>query len=108
MRGKPKTQITLTIARKGESQPIVITLTREVIKVQSVKSKVVEPGYAYVRIDAVPGEHRREPGRAPRQARRYKQGPVKGLVLDLRNDPGGLLHGAVGVSAAFLPRRRWW
>ena len=101
MRGKPRTDIVLTIMRKGESRPIVITLTREVIKVQSVKSKVIEPGYAYLRIAqfqentaAAVVEHLNKLG---------AEGPVKGLVLDLRNDPGGLLHGAVGVSAAFLP-----
>jgi len=101
MRGKPKTQITLTIARKGEAKPIVITLTREIIKVQSVKSKVIEPGYAYVRLTQF------QEDTASRLVdhlnRLWKQGEVKGLVLDLRNDPGGLLHGAVGVSAAFLP-----
>jgi carboxyl-terminal processing protease len=101
MRGKPKTNITLTISRKGEARPIVITLTREVIKVQSVKSKVIEPGYAYLRVAqfqentaAAVVEHYNKLGR---------EGEMKGLVLDLRNDPGGLLHGAVGVAAAFLP-----
>jgi carboxyl-terminal processing protease len=101
MRGKPKTQITLTIARKGEAKPIVITLTREIIKVQSVKSKMIEPGYAYVRLTQF------QEDTASRLAehlnRLWKQGEVKGLVLDLRNDPGGLLHGAIGVAAAFLP-----
>ncbi|MBA3903776.1 MAG: peptidase S41, partial [Rhodocyclaceae bacterium] len=101
MRGKPKTQITLTIARKGETRPIVVTLTREVIKVQSVKSKAVEPGYAYVRLTQFQEETAAK--LVEHLNKLYKQGPVKGLVLDLRNDPGGLLHGAVGVSAAFLP-----
>jgi carboxyl-terminal processing protease len=101
MRGKPKTQITLTIARKGETKPIVVTLTREVIKVQSVKSKVVEPGYAYLRV--VQFQENTATSLVQHLDKLYKQGPVKGLVLDLRNDPGGLLHGAVGVSAAFLP-----
>jgi len=100
MRGKPKTQITLTIARKGETKPIVLTLTREVIKVQSVKSKLVEPGYAYVRITQFQEET--AVNLVKHLDKLFKPGPVKGLVLDLRNDPGGLLHGAVGVSAAFL------
>ncbi len=103
MRGKPKTQITLTIARKGETKPIVLTLTREVIKVQSVKSKLVEPGYAYVRLTQFQEET--AANLVKHLDKLYKQGPVKGLVLDLRNDPGGLLHGAVGVSAAFLPSK---
>ncbi len=101
MRGKPKTQITLTIARKGETKPIVVTLTREVIKVQSVKSKVAEPGYGYLRV--VQFQENTAASVVQHLDRLYKQGPLKGLVLDLRNDPGGLLHGAVGVAAAFLP-----
>lgn len=101
MRGKPKTQITLTIARKGEAKPVVVTLTREVIKVQSVKSKVVEPGFGYLRV--VQFQENTAASVVQHLDKMYKQGPVKGLVLDLRNDPGGLLHGAVGVSAAFLP-----
>ncbi|HJS39556.1 MAG TPA: S41 family peptidase [Burkholderiales bacterium] len=101
MRGKPKTQITLTISRKGEPQPIVVTLTRAVIKVQSVKSKVIEPGYGWVRVSQfqeATTEHL-----VRHVATLYKQGPLKGLVLDLRNDPGGLLYGAVAISSAFLP-----
>ena len=101
MRGKPKTQITLTIARKGEVKPIVVVITREVIKVQSVKSKVIEPGYVYVRLTQFQEDTANK--LVEHLNKLYKQGPVKGLVLDLRNDPGGLLHGAVGVSAAFLP-----
>jgi carboxyl-terminal processing protease len=103
MRGKPKTQITLTIARKGEAKPIVVTLTREVIKVQSVKSKLLEPGYGYVRITQF--QENTTASLAKHLNELYKQGPLKGLVLDLRNDPGGLLHGAIGVSAAFLPAK---
>lgn len=103
MRGKPKTQITLTIARKGEAKPIVFTLTREVIKVQSVKSKMLEPGYAIVRVAQF--QENTAQSLAKHLENLYKQGQLKGLVLDLRNDPGGLLHGAIGVSAAFLPTR---
>ncbi|ANQ85973.1 carboxy-terminal processing protease [Azoarcus olearius] len=101
MRGKPKTDITLTIMRKGESRPIVLTLTREVIKVQSVKSKVIEPGYGYVRV----AQFQENTGASLVQHldKLSKEGQLKGLVLDLRNDPGGLLNGAVGVAAAFLP-----
>jgi carboxyl-terminal processing protease len=103
MRGKPNTQITLTISRKGEPQPIVVTLTRAVIKVQSVKSKLIEPGYGWVRVsqfqEATTEHLVRHLGDL------YKKGPLKGLVLDLRNDPGGLLYGAVAISAAFLPEK---
>ncbi|MHB1372944.1 MAG: S41 family peptidase [Thauera sp.] len=101
MRGKPRTDITLTIMRKGESRPIVITLTREVIKVQSVKSKVIEPGYAYLRIAQF--QENTAAAVVEHLNKLSAEGSMQGLVLDLRNDPGGLLHGAVGVSAAFLP-----
>ncbi len=102
MRGEPQTKITLTIARKTEEKPIAMTLTRELIKQRSVKAKVVEPGYAWLRISQF-----QEPtveDMAEKLRNLYAQNPVmKGLVLDLRNDPGGVLPGAIGVSAAFLP-----
>lgn len=101
MRGKPRTDITLTIMRKGESRPIVLTLTREVIKVQSVKSKLVESGYAYLRVAQF--QENTAAAVVEHLGKLTTEGPLSGLVLDLRNDPGGLLHGAVGVSAAFLP-----
>ncbi|TXL65396.1 S41 family peptidase [Zeimonas arvi] len=101
MRGKPKSKIVLTISRKGETQPLVIPIIRDVIRVQSVKSKMIEPGYAWVRVTQFQ-EHTVE-NLVRHIENLWKQGPVKGFVLDLRNDPGGLLHGAVGVSAAFLP-----
>ena len=83
-------------------KPIEITLVREVIKVQSVKSKQVEPGYGWVRITQFQENTIAE--LAKHVAALYKDGNrLNGLVLDLRNDPGGLLHGAIGVSAAFLP-----
>jgi carboxyl-terminal processing protease len=100
MRGKPNTSIRLTIARKGETKPIEVTLMREVIKVQSVKSKLVEPGYGYLRLTQFQEQSAED--LAKHIGKLYKDGELKGLVLDLRNDPGGLLHGAVGVSAAFL------
>jgi carboxyl-terminal processing protease len=101
MRGKPKTPIRLTVLRKGEPKPLEITLVRDVIKVQSVKSKMVEPGYGYLRVVQFQ-EHSTE--NVVRHLNDlYKKGQLKGLVLDLRNDPGGLLTGAVGISAAFLP-----
>jgi carboxyl-terminal processing protease len=103
MRGKPNTQITLTITRKGEAQPIVVTLTRAVIRVQSVKSKMFEPGYAWVRVSQF--QEATADHLVKHVDQLFKQGQVKGLVLDLRNDPGGLLHGAVAISAAFLPQK---
>lgn len=101
MRGKPKTPLKVSILRKGETKPIELTLIREVIKVQSVKSKLVEPGYGWVRITQF--QENTVPELAKHLSGLYKEGNLQGLVLDLRNDPGGLLNGAIGVSAAFLP-----
>jgi len=101
MRGKPNTKITLTIARKGESQPIVVTLTRAVIHVRSVKSKMIEPGYGWIRISQFQEATAESVAKALQKM--YKHGSLRGLVLDLRNDPGGLLYGAVAVSSTFLP-----
>jgi carboxyl-terminal processing protease len=104
MRGKENTQITLTIVRKGELKPLVVTLTRAKIKIQSVKSKLLEPGYAYFRVSQFQ-EHTGETlASAILALSKQNQGPLRGIVLDLRNDPGGLLNGAVAVSAAFLPQ----
>ncbi|MEX2198724.1 MAG: S41 family peptidase, partial [Burkholderiales bacterium] len=100
MRGKPNTEITLTISRKGEPQPIVVTLKRAVIRVQSVKSKMLEPGYGWVRVSQFQESTTEHLVR--HLGGLYKQGELKGLVLDLRNDPGGLLYGAVAISSAFL------
>ncbi len=103
MRGEPNTKITLTVARKEEDKPLMITIVRQEIKVQSVKGKVIEPGYAWIRISQF-----QEPtvdDLAKKITAIYQQDPgIKGLVLDLRNDPGGVLPGAIGVSAAFLPK----
>src|SRR5690349_16443468 len=103
MRGKPKTSIRLTILRKGEPKPFEVSLTRDVIHVQSVKSKLIEPGYGWIRVSQFQ-EHTGENLVTHLEAL-YKSGPLKGLILDLRNDPGGLLNGAVGISSAFLPPR---
>ena len=102
MRGKPGTQIRLTVIRKGESKPLVVTLTRAVIKIRSVKFKLVEPGYGYVRITQFQEHTGDLLVEAMQKLYKDNKAPLKGLVLDLRNDPGGLLNGAVAVSAAFL------
>jgi carboxyl-terminal processing protease len=102
MRGKPGSKIVLTVLRKNESRPLIFTLTRAVIKVKSVKYKLIEPGYAYVRITQFQ-EHTGE-NLAAALKKMSQKGKLKGIVLDLRNDPGGLLTSAVGVAAAFLPK----
>lgn len=102
MRGEPGTKITLTLTRKDAPQPIVVTLTRAIIKVRSVRHGLIEPSYGYLRISQF--QERTVPAmvEALQTMRRTNGGPLKGLVIDLRDDPGGLLNGAVGVSAAFL------
>jgi len=103
MRGKPDTSITLTIMRKGEAKPIVVTITRAVIKIKSVKSQLVEPGYGYVRITQFQEQTGPNLVDALRSLQEQNKGePLKGVVLDLRNNPGGLLNAAVGVAGVFL------
>ncbi len=103
MRGKPGTDIVLTIIRDGETRPLKISITRDIIKVVSVKNRVLEPGYGYVRI----ASFQTRTGANLREAisslkKEMDGGELKGLVLDLRNNPGGLLNAAVSVSDAFL------
>jgi carboxyl-terminal processing protease len=99
MRGRPNTKIRLTIVRKGDPNPVELTLTRAIIKIQSVKATTLEPGYAYFRVTQF------QQGTVELLARaieNHVKGDMQGMILDLRNDPGGLLDSAVGVSAAFL------
>ena len=104
MRGKVGEAVTLTLLRKGEAKPIVVTLKRAIIKVQSVKSKLAEPGYGYIRVSQFQERTTENLAQAIEALYKENKAPLKGIVLDLRNDPGGLLDGAVGVSAAFLPK----
>jgi carboxyl-terminal processing protease len=104
MRGKPDTNITLTVLRKNEAKPLTFTLTRAIIKNKSVKYKLIEPGYGYARVTQFQEHTGPDLAKAIKTMRTENQGEFKGFVLDLRNDPGGLLNGAVGVSAAFLPK----
>ncbi len=102
MRGEPNTKVVLTIFRKSENQSFPVTIIREEIRTQSVRSKVIEPGYAWIRLSQF--QERTVEDFARKMEEIYKQEPnLKGLVLDLRNDPGGYLDAAVAVSAAFLP-----
>ena len=104
MRGKPGSKVVLTIIRKNEARPLEITVVRAVIKVQSVKSKLLESGYGFVRITQFQEMTGSNLATALQNLVKQNQAPLKGLVLDLRNDPGGLLTGAVAVSSAFLPK----
>ena len=102
MRGEPGTKVLLTIYRKDENRTFPVTIIREEIKTQSVKGKVVEPGMGWIRLSQF--QERTVEDFTKKLEEIYKQDPkLKGLVLDLRNDPGGLLDAAVAVSAAFLP-----
>jgi carboxyl-terminal processing protease len=102
MRGEPKTKVVLTIFRKDESRTFPVTIIREEIKTQSVKAKVVEPGYGWVRVTQFQ-ERTVEDFAKKLEDMVQQEKTLKGLVLDLRNDPGGLLDAAVALSAAFLP-----
>jgi carboxyl-terminal processing protease len=104
MRGKPGTQLTLSVLRKNEKEPLKFTLTRDTIKSKSVKYKLVEPGFAYARVTQFQEHTGEDLAKAIKTMHEENKGAFKGFVLDLRNDPGGLLNGAVGVSAAFLPK----
>src|SRR5437763_5489039 len=102
MRGKPGTPVTLTVARKDVDAPLSFTLTREEINVKSVRAKMIEPGYGFIRVRGFQERTGEDLARAIKDL--YKQGELRGLVLDVRTDPGGLLNQAVAVSAAFLPK----
>ncbi|MHB1678158.1 MAG: S41 family peptidase [Sulfuriferula sp.] len=102
MRGAPNTPITLTIVRKGVPKPFAVTLMRAIIKVKSVKYKLVEPNYGYIRITQFQERTGENLAQAIVALTKENKAPLKGIVLDLRNDPGGLLNSAVGVASAFL------
>ncbi len=102
MRGEPGSKIVLSVVREGAETPLKITVTRDIIKVKSVKNKLLEKGYGYVRISSFQsgtGENLKE---ALSALKKENAGNLKGLVLDLRNNPGGVLNAAVEVSDAFL------
>ena len=102
MRGKPGSKIVLTVVREGESKPLKITVTRAVIQLQTVKRRMLEPGYGYVRITQFQGNTDKSLYAALNKLSRDNNGRLKGLVLDLRNNPGGVLPVAVKVADAFL------
>ncbi len=102
MRGKPGTKIELTIVREGHDKPMVFTLTRAVIKLHSVKRRLLEPGYGYVRITQFQGNTGKGLNRALKWLHTENKHPLKGLILDLRNNPGGVLPVAVSVADDFL------
>lgn len=102
MRGKAGTTIELTILRKGASKPLTFDLIREVIQIKSVKSKMLSDGYGYIRLTQFQALTGKDMLQAIEQLKQQSNGKLKGLVLDLRNNPGGLLDSAIQVSDAFL------
>lgn len=104
MRGEPGSKLLLTIIREGANKPLKIELTRAVIKVKSVKQKMLETGYGYIRISTFAERTGSSLKEAISALKVENDGDLKGLVLDLRNNPGGLLDAAVEVSDTFITK----
>jgi carboxyl-terminal processing protease len=102
MRGKPGSQIRLLILREGRDKPFEVTVERAVIKTVSVKQRMLDPGFGYVRLSQFQARSPEDMLSAIGKLKRKAGGKLKGLVLDLRNNPGGVLHSAVAISDAFL------
>ena len=102
MRGKAGSPIELTVLRKGTSKPLTFDLVREVIQIKSVKSKLLSEGYGYIRLTQFQAQTGKDMLNAIAQLKQQSKGKLKGLILDLRNNPGGLLDSAIQVSDAFL------
>ncbi len=102
MRGKPGTKIELTILREGGERPFKVEIERDIITVASVKSRMLEPGFGYVRIAHFQSRTSEDLLKVISKLKKEHEGTLKGVVLDLRNNPGGVLNSAVSVSDAFL------
>ena len=102
MRGNPGDPITLTIIRENEEKPLVITIIRDVIKIKSVRFDTLEPGFGYLRISSFQSHTVEGLRQAIDQLKKDNSEKLKGIILDLRNNPGGILNAAVGVSDMFL------
>ena len=104
MRGKPGTDIKLTVVREDQNKPIEFVIERAIIRITSVKHRMLDTGYGYVRITQFQSGTEEALRTALNQLKNETGGPLKGLVLDLRNNPGGVLNSAVAVSDTFLRR----
>jgi carboxyl-terminal processing protease len=102
MRGKPGTDIVLTVVREGADKPLEFTVTRDIIKVKSVKSRMLDPGFGYVRITNFQSKTARDLLDAINKLKEENEGELRGMVLDLRNNPGGVLNAAADVSDLFI------
>ena len=106
MRGKEGSTIDLTVLRKGESKPLTFSLVREKILIKSVKSNLLDDNYGYVRLTQFQATTAQDMQNAIKQLKQQSKGQLKGLILDLRNNPGGLLDSAIQVSDAFLDNNK--
>jgi len=102
MRGEPGTDIQLTIVRDGRDKPLQLSITRDTIEVKSVDSRMLAPGYGYLRVSHFQANTQPAVDAALNKLNSQRDGGLKGLVLDLRNNPGGVLSAAVSVSDTFL------
>ena len=102
LRGKEGSKVTITVLRKKETKPLKITMTREIIHITSIKDKLLENDFGYIRITRFNESTGKQLHAAAANLVKKTDGHLKGLILDLRNNPGGLLDAAVEVSDAFL------
>ncbi|ALO45148.1 S41 family peptidase [Pseudohongiella spirulinae] len=106
LRGEPGSTVDLTLMRENETEPLDLTLTREIIAVQSVRHRMLEPGYVYLRIAQFRVNTGSEVVRTLQEIHQQSEEPLRGMVLDLRNNPGGVLQASVQVADAFLTEGR--
>ncbi len=104
MRGKPGTHIMLTIVREGEEGPLKINIKRDIIRIKSVRGRILEPGYGYIRISQFQSATGTSMRKKLIELKKKSGGKLKGLVLDLRNNPGGVLNASVSVADAFITK----
>ena len=104
MRGKPGTDILLTVVREGAEGPLKITITRDIIRIKSVRGKTLDPGYGYIRISQFQSATGTSMRKQLSELKKENGGELKGLVLDLRNNPGGVLNASVSVADAFVSK----
>jgi carboxyl-terminal processing protease len=104
MRGKPGTDIVLTVVREGNDKPLTFVVTRDIIKVKSVKNRLLAPGYGYIRISNFQSRTAPQLLEALNDLKEENKDNLKGLVLDLRNNPGGVLNAAAEVSDLFIDK----
>ena len=102
LRGKPGTTVVLTILRDGVAKPFDVSLVRETIRVASVRSRLLEPGYGYVRVASFQADTAADFSRALDGLQ--QGGPLRGLVIDLRSNPGGVLTAAVQIADELLDK----